>query len=99
MFKALFLQRERRLRGVGRAGVRLPKNSKYLLSLQHMETRFVAQPASYSVGTMGSSPRVKRPGRKTEHLSPPKAHVKNEWSFSSTSPTWRAQKQLNFYIL
>jgi len=64
-----------------------------------METRFVAQPASYSVGTMGSSPRVKRPGRKTEHLSPPKAHVKNEWSFSSTSPTWRAQKQLNFYIL
>ena len=95
MFKALFLQRERRMRGVGRAGVRLSKNSKYLLPLQHMETRLVAQPASYSVGTVGSSSRVKRPGRKTEHLSSLNAHVKNEWSFRSTSPTWRTEKQVN----
>jgi len=99
MFKAVFLQRVRRLRGVGRAGIRLPKSAKYLLPVQHMETRLVAQPASYSVGTVGSPPRVKMQGRKTEHLSPPNAHVKNERSFRSTSPTWRAQKQLKVYLL
>jgi hypothetical protein len=77
-FRVLFLQSERRLRGVGRAGVRLPKNSKNFLLLQHVETGPETQTSSYSVGTVGSFTRVKRLRRKTDHLSPPYAHVKNE---------------------
>ena len=31
-------------------------------------------------------PRVKRPGRKVNHSTPPSAEVTNEWSCTSTSP-------------
>lgn len=99
MFRALFLQRERRLReGMDELGS-MPKISKYLLPLQHIQTSPEAQPASYSFGTVGSFPRVNRPGRKPDHISPPNAQVKNKWSFRSISPKWRAQKYLNVYLL
>jgi hypothetical protein len=34
----------------------------------------------------GSFPRIKRPGRETDHLPPSSAEVKNTWSYTSTLP-------------
>jgi hypothetical protein len=34
-----------------------------------------------------SEPRVKRPGRETEHYTPPNAGVTNEWSYNSAPHT------------
>jgi len=39
-----------------------------------------AHPPFYSMGTEGSSPRVKRPGREADPSSP----VKSAWSYTST---------------
>jgi hypothetical protein len=44
-----------------------------------------AHPASYPMGTRGSFPGVKRPGREADH-SPPSAEVKNAWSYTATPP-------------
>jgi hypothetical protein len=43
-----------------------------------------AHPASYPMGTRGSSPRVKRPGCEADHSPPSSAEVKNAWSYTST---------------
>jgi len=40
--------------------------------------------SSYSMGTGGFFPAVKRPGRETDHSSLSNAEVKNEWSCTST---------------
>jgi hypothetical protein len=45
-----------------------------------------AHPASYPMGTVGSFPGVKRPGREADHSSPSSAEVKNAWSYTSTAP-------------
>jgi hypothetical protein len=43
-------------------------------------------PGSYSVGTGGTFPGVKRLGREADHSSPSSAEVKNAWSYTSTPP-------------
>jgi hypothetical protein len=43
-------------------------------------------PASYPMGTGGSFPGVKRPGREADHSPPSSAEVKNSWSYTSTPP-------------
>jgi hypothetical protein len=43
-------------------------------------------PASYPMGTRGSFPGVKRPGREADHSPPCSAEVKNAWSYTSTPP-------------
>jgi hypothetical protein len=40
--------------------------------------------ASCPMGTRGSFPRGKRPGREAEHSPPSSAEVKNAWSYTST---------------
>jgi hypothetical protein len=46
-------------------------------SLQHrVQNASGTHPASYPMGTRGSFPVVKRPGRKTEHSAPSSAEVK-----------------------
>jgi len=45
-----------------------------------------AHPASYPMGTRGSSLGVKRPGREADQLPPFSAEVKNAWSYTSTLP-------------
>jgi hypothetical protein len=46
-----------------------------------------AHPASYPMGTRGSFPGVKRPGREADHSPPYSAEVKNVWSYTSTPTT------------
>jgi hypothetical protein len=50
-----------------------------------------AQPASYQMGTRGSFPGLKRPGREADHSTPSSAEVK-EWVelyfHSSNTPSW-----------
>jgi hypothetical protein len=43
-----------------------------------------AHPASYAMGTGGSFPGVKRPGREANHSPPPSAEVNNAWRYTST---------------
>jgi hypothetical protein len=49
-------------------------------------------PPSYPMGTRGSSPEVKRPGRETDHSPPSSTEVK-EWVelylHSPNMPSWR----------
>jgi hypothetical protein len=45
-----------------------------------------AHPASYPLGTTGSFPGVKRPGREADHSPPSSAEVKNAWGYTSTPP-------------
>jgi hypothetical protein len=45
-----------------------------------------AHPASYPMGTRGSFPGVKRPGREADHSPPISAEIKNAWSYTSTPP-------------
>jgi hypothetical protein len=39
--------------------------------------------APYPMGTRGSFPGVKRPGREADHSHPSSAEVKNAWSYTS----------------
>jgi len=48
----------------------------------HTSSEF--HPASCPVGTGGSYPVVKRPGRVSDHSPPSGAEVKNAWSYTST---------------
>jgi hypothetical protein len=59
-------------RGVG---VRVPIGSR-IFSLHVVQTGSGAHPASYPMGTRGSSPGVKRPGREADHSPPASAEVK-----------------------
>jgi hypothetical protein len=43
-------------------------------------------PASYPIGTKGSSLGVKRPGREANHPHPSSTEVKNAWSYTSSPP-------------
>jgi hypothetical protein len=49
-----------------------------------VQTGSGAHPASCSMGTRGSFPGVKRPGRKAVH-SPPSSVEVNAWNCTSTS--------------
>jgi hypothetical protein len=59
----------------GRVGVRVPVGLEF--SLLHVaQTGSGAHPASYPMGTGGSFPSVKRPGREADHSPPASAEVK-----------------------
>jgi hypothetical protein len=67
-------------------GVRV-RAETWNVSLHHrFQTVSGAYPASYSMGTRGSFPGVKRPGREANHSPPSTAEVKNAWSYTSTLP-------------
>jgi hypothetical protein len=55
---------------------------------QNVQTSFGAHSTSYSVGTGGLSPGVKRPGRDAEQSPLLSAQVKNEWSRTSCTATY-----------
>jgi hypothetical protein len=66
-------------------GVRVPTGTGNF-SLYHrcVQAGSGTNPFSYTIGTRGSFPGVKRPGRETDHLPPYSAEVKNVWSYTST---------------
>jgi hypothetical protein len=43
-------------------------------------------PTSYTMGTGGSFPGVKQPGREADHSPPTSAEVKKMWIYTSTPP-------------
>jgi hypothetical protein len=54
-------------------------------SLHHrVQSGSGAHSAFYPMGTRGSFPGVKRPGREADHSPPARAAVKNAWSYTST---------------
>jgi hypothetical protein len=60
--------------------------------LHVIHTRSGAHPASYPMGSGGSFPEVKRPGREADHSPPTSAEVKNMWIYTSISHmlSWRS---------
>jgi hypothetical protein len=58
--------------------VRFPAGTRNFPLHHRVQNGSGAHPASYPMGTRGSSPGVKRPGRKADHLPPSSAEVK-EW--------------------
>jgi hypothetical protein len=66
-------------------------------SLQNVQSISGAHPASYSMGTGVSFPRVKQPGHGVSHLPPSSAKVKNEQSYTSNSRIWRGQGKFYLY--
>jgi hypothetical protein len=54
----------------------IPGNVRFSL-LHSVQTDSGAYPASYPIGTRGSFPGVKQPGREADHSPPSSAEVKN----------------------
>jgi hypothetical protein len=46
----------------------------------------------------GSDPKVKRPGRAVDHSFPTSAEFWNEWSYTSTPPSWLGQSKFYLYL-
>jgi hypothetical protein len=72
-----------------------------------IQTDSGAQPVSYTMGTRGSLPGIKRPGREADNSPPSSIEVKNAWNYTSIHPiryafmAWcsvKARWQLNLYI-
>jgi hypothetical protein len=58
-----------------------------VFSLLHVvQTGSGVHPTSYPMGTGGSFPGVKRPGRESDHSPPTTAEVKKMWIYTSTPP-------------
>jgi hypothetical protein len=56
-------------------------------SLLHVvQTGYGVHPISYPMGTAGSFPGVKRPGREADHLPPTSAEVKKTWIYTCAPP-------------
>ena len=53
-------------------------NSIYFSLIQNAQTSYTAHPVSYSMGTGGCCPGVRRPWREAEHSPPSSAKVRNE---------------------
>jgi hypothetical protein len=53
---------------------------------QRVQNGSGAHPASYPMGTMGSFPEGKAPGREADHSLPSSVEVKNAWIYTSTPP-------------
>jgi hypothetical protein len=51
-----------------------------------VQTGSGVHPTSYTMGTRGSFPRVKRPGREADHSPPTSAEVNKIWIYTSTAP-------------
>jgi hypothetical protein len=56
--------------------------AKNLFLLHSIQICSGAQPASYSVSTIGTLPRSKEARYKSDHLPPPSAMAKNKWSYT-----------------
>jgi hypothetical protein len=69
-------------RGVG---IRVPGGSRIFTS-PIVQTGSVVHATSYIIGTWGSFPGVKRPGREADHSPPTSAEVKKMWTYTSTPP-------------
>jgi hypothetical protein len=61
----------------GGSRVRFPTEAGNFSLHHRVQNGSGAHPASYPVGTRGSYPGVKRPGREADHLPPSSAEVKN----------------------
>jgi hypothetical protein len=59
------------------AGVRFPARIIDFSLPHNIQTGIAAHPVCYKIGTEGSFPRVKRPGREADHSPPSSAEVKN----------------------
>jgi len=66
-------------------GVRFPAGGVKDIFLPRVQTGSGAHPA-YLMGTGDHSLEVKWPGSKTDHSPPFGAEVKNEWSYTYTTP-------------
>jgi hypothetical protein len=66
--------------------IRFPSRARDFRLLQIAENGSGTHPASFSMGTGGASPRLKRPVREAEHSTASSANIKNEWSYTSTLP-------------
>ena len=73
----------------GRSGVRVSVGAWYVYLFQTVQTGSGGPPQPQVHLAPGCLPRGARPrpGFETDHLLPPSAEVKNEWSYTSTSPT------------
>jgi hypothetical protein len=70
--------------GLDDRGIRVPAGGGNF-SLHHcVQTGAGAHPSSYLIGTRGTFPGVKRPGREADHSPPSSVEVKNAWSYTST---------------
>jgi hypothetical protein len=69
-------------RGVG---IRVPVRSRIFTS-HVVQTGSLVHSTSYTMGTAGSFPGVKRPGREADHSPPTSTEVKTMWIYTSTSP-------------
>jgi hypothetical protein len=54
------------------------------LLLRFVQTGSGVHPTSYPMGTGGSFPGVKRPGREADHSPPTNVDVKKTWIYTST---------------
>jgi len=69
----------------GRSSVRTPSQARDFSLLQNISTGSVVHPASYWNGTWVLF-WVMRSGHEADYSPPPSAEVKDEWSYTSTSP-------------
>jgi hypothetical protein len=64
-------------------------SSFYSIEFSHLrvvQTGSGVHPTSYTLGSGGCFPGVKRPGREADHSSPTSAEVKEMWIYTSTPP-------------
>jgi hypothetical protein len=76
-----------------KVGVRVPRYGQEFLLLHLVQTGSGVDPtSSYTMGTGGSFPGVKRPGREAEHSPPTSTEVKKTWIYTFTphTPSWRS---------
>jgi hypothetical protein len=92
--------------GTDGRGFRVPSGAGKFSLHHRVQSDFGVHPASYPVGTRGSFPGMKRPGRETDHSLQPSTKFKNVWSYTSipSTPSWRgaqlrkAKEQIYFYF-
>jgi hypothetical protein len=71
----------------GRLRVRSSSPGRFKNSLlKIVQTGSEVHPTTYPMGTRGSFPWVKRPGREADHWPPASAEVKKMWIYTSTPP-------------
>lgn len=71
----------------GRLGLRIAVKERDFCSPNPSRSAEAHQ-ASYSVGTLGCFPGIKRREREVNHSPPSIAEVKNKWGCTSASPIW-----------
>ena len=66
--------------------VQFPARIRHLYLHQSIQAGFVAHPASYSVDSQDAYPGGKVTGNKPDHTLPSNTQVKNDGSYTSTTP-------------